>query len=649
MRNRIGVYICKCGENIAAYCNCKDIKEAVSNEEGVVLTKVTMFACADSSQKEMIKDIKENNLDGLVVASCSPKLHMFTFRHVAERAGLNPYNYTQANIREQVSWPHSNTPQEATDKAINVVKAAIAKTRNSEPLIPPSVSSDNVCLVVGAGIAGMRSAIELADMGTHVYLIEKDHYVGGRVSQWGSVFRTNQNGGELVEKLYNEIKKRKDITLFTSAELIEKSGTVGSFDVKVKIKPRFIKPQSSISDKTKFQENIKKAIDVCPEEIEDEFNFGLTKRKAIYNDHKGQFPNFPAIDGNICTFCKKCLDVCPEIDLCQKEEVLNLRVGAIVLGVGFDPYSPKHGEFGYKEIENVVTLPEFKRLVELSNGSLQYENKTIKNISYIYCVGSRQINGENKYCSRYCCTAAVHTSLELKKKYSYVNNFHFHRGMRTYGKQEPIYEEASKNGDLFFQSRDDELPSIEQKDGRIIVKVKDMLTLNREIEIDSDLVVLVTSMVPRKNESLIELLKVPSGKDKFFKEVHPKLKPVETVIDGVFLAGSCHAPKNISETVNSALAASVKAASLISKGEIILEPTLARIDENLCIGSGECIKACPFNAIFKVEHNGKIVSNINEAVCKGCGICLPVCPNNAIQLSGYTDAQIENMIDALAY
>jgi heterodisulfide reductase subunit A2 len=647
MSNRIGVYVCYCGENIGKYVDVEKVKDEIANEEGVALAKTTMFACADSSQKEMINDIKENNLDGLVVASCSPKLHLYTFRNVALRAGLNPYNYTQANIREQTSWAHSNTPKEATEKAISVVKAAIARTRFSDSLTPPTVPAENVALVIGAGIAGMRTAIELADTGTDVYLIEKNHFVGGRTSQWGQVFRTNQKGSELVKSLYEEISKRTNINLFTGTEMVSKSGSVGNFEIKLRIKPRYFKPQAMVQDKEEFKERIRKAIEICPEQTYDEFNFRLTKRKAIYINHEGEFPELPAIDDKVCTFCNKCIDICKGIDLNQKEEFVTIKAGAIILSVGFDPYTPKEGEFGYKSIDNVITLPEFRRLMEINkNGQLYYKDKKINNISYIYCVGARQLDGDNKYCSRYCCATTVHTSILAKSKFKNINNFHFHRGMRAYGKLEPLYQEASTNGDLFFQSKDDELPTIEVKDGKTIIKIKDMLTLNQELEIESDLVVLVTAMVPRKNGPLTDLLKVPVGKDKFFKEIHPKLKPVETIIDGVFLAGTCNFPRNIMETINSSLAASVKASALISKGHIELEPILAKINEKLCTGSGECIEVCPYNAIQKIGE--ETVPTINKAICKGCGMCLPVCPNNAIELIGYTDKQIESLIDDLA-
>lgn len=642
MRNRVGVYICYCGSNISDYVDCEKVREIIAEENDVVLAKTTMFACADSSQTEMINDIKEQKLDALVVASCSPKLHLNTFRNVAQRAGLNPYNYVQVNIREQCSWAHSDTPPQATKKATKLILAGIARAKHSEALNTLSIPSNNVALVVGAGIAGMRSAIELANMGTEVILIEREYFVGGRAAQWNELFTTNETGREVISRLYKTISETKNITLFTGATIESKSGSIGNFDIQIKIKPRHVKPDCKI-DWDKF----KKAVEICPVEFDDPFNFGLTKQKAIYKNFPSEFPEIPTIDVEHCTKCGKCVDICPDIDLDQKEEILTFNVGAVLLTTGASPYEPTKGEFGYQEIDNVITLQQLKRLIELRDKELTYHGKKIKNIAYIYCVGSRQTEGENKYCSRYCCTSTIHTAIILKEKYKGINNFHFTRGVRTYGKQEILYNKAARQGDVFLQSFDDSPTEVYQEKGATIVKINDVLTQDKELEVKADLVVLVTGMVPRKNDSVNNILKVPIGRDKFYNEIHPKLRPVETVIDGVLIAGACQAPLNITESVKSALSAGAKVNSLISKGEIELEPTLAKVDNTSCIWCDICAPVCPYNAISKTEYEGKIVAVVNEANCKGCGICLPVCPSNSIQLIGYTDIEMENMIAAL--
>ena len=642
MRNKIGVYICHCGSNIADYVDVEKLKDVVAKEQGVEIAKTTMFACADSTQKEIVQDIKEKNLDAIVVASCSPKLHLFTFRNIAIRAGLNPYNYIQVNIREQCSWAHSDTPKQATEKAISLVLAGIERAKHSEALTTLKISSVNTVAVVGAGVAGMRAAIELADMGTQVFIIEREYFIGGRSSQWNTLFTTNETGQEIVAKLYKKIITYNNITLFTGAEIVSKSGSVGDFDIKVKIKPRYIKPGCKL-DWAKYE----KAVEVCPVEFDDPFNFGLTKQKAIYKNYPSEFPEIPAIDYDKCNKCGECVKVYEDIDLNQKPETININAGAVLLTTGFDPYEPEKGEFGFDEIDNVITLQQFKRLIELNEKELIYRNKKIRNIAYIYCVGSRQIDGENKYCSRYCCTSAIHTAILVKNKYSDINNYHFNRGIRTYGKQEVLYTESSEIGDIFLQSFEDSPPVVEKQGEDTIVKINDILTCGKELEVVADLVVLVTGMVPRKINTIADILKVPIGRDKFFNEIHPKLRPVETVIDGVLIAGSCQAPLNITESVKSALSAASKANSLISKGEIELEPTLAKIDETICEWCDKCSEICPYNAIIKTRHDGKIIAVVNEASCKGCGMCLPVCHVNAIQLIGYTDIEIESMIEAL--
>ncbi len=648
MKSKIGVYICQCGSNISDYVDVEKVKEEIQKIDGVAIAKTTMFACADSIQKEIIEDIKENSLDSMVVASCSPKLHLYTFRNVAERAGLNPYNYVQANIREQVSWAHSDNPKGATEKALQIVKSAVSRVKHSSALSNPKISADNSALIVGAGIAGLRAAVELADMGTQVVLIEREHFIGGRTSQWSTLFTTNETGEQVITRLYKDIEKRSNIKLFTGAEIISNSGSVGDFNVKIRVKPRLIDPNCKIDADESFDEKLEKAIEACPVEVLDDFNFGITKRKAIFKNFKSEFPECPAIDVEHCNKCGECVKYCDAIDLDQKEEILDMNVGAIVLATGFDPYEPKKGEFGYNEIDNVITMQQFKRLIEISPKKLKYNGKEIHNIAYVYCVGSRQADGENKHCSRYCCTSAIHSAILAKEKYKNIQNFHFTRGVRTYGKQELLYNQASSQGDIFLQSYEDSPTEVTKQNTQTIVKINDILTSDKEIEVEADLVVLVTGMGPRKDNSVASILKVPIGRDKFFNEVHPKLKPVETVIDGVFISGACQAPFNITEAVKSSLSAASKANALLRDEEIELEPTTAIINNNLCTWCGKCLEICPFDALYQTDYNGKQIAAVNQAKCKGCGMCLPVCPENAIELAGYTDKEMESMIEAIA-
>lgn len=574
MKERIGVYICHCGGNISDYVDVEKVREAVQNDEGVVMAKTTVFACSDSNQTDMVNDIKEHNLDGVIVSSCSPKLHLTTFRNVTERGDLNKYTYVHANIREQVSWAHSDDKVGATEKAIQVVKAAIAKSRYAVPLYPNQFEAEKTIAVIGAGIAGLKAAISLSDKNSNVVLIEKERKVGGHTATWGSLFMTDERGDDLVNRIYSDLVQRENVFILTGSDVISSSGSIGKFNLKIRKRP--------------------------------------------------QATGDPV-------------------------EIMEINVGSIVVATGFEHYAPKEGEFEFERNEAVITLPKFKQLVDESSGKvLEYNGKAIKNIAYIYCVGSRQTEGENKYCSRYCCTSVIHTAIEAKKKFKDIQNIHLNRGIRTYGKQELLYAESLQMGDLYLQFDDDTAPEIRKEGKKTVVTVKDILSAGRELEMEVDLVVLVTGMVPRTDQSIGRMFKLPKGRDKFFNEVHMKLRPVETVIDGITIAGACQGPKNISESVNSALSAATKSFSYVSKGTLETEPIVAGVNQDVCTWCEKCTEACPFDAIVKQEVNGKGVATINASVCKGCGMCTPVCPVDAIDLIGYTSKEMKSMIEVLA-
>lgn len=577
MKKKLGVYICACGGNISDYVDIEKVREAVKDEDCLVLAKTTMFACGDTNQKDMEQDIKENDLSGIVVASCSPKLHLTTFRGVSERAGLNKYNYVHANIREQGSWAHSDNKVGATEKAINLVKAAIAKARLAESLEPIIIESKRSVAVIGAGVAGMKAAISLARMKDEVYLIEREARVGGHLSALERISPEGTDGRELLARLEKEIAAEPNITLLTNAEVTSTGGNIGDFKVDVTIKGS------------------------------------------------------------------------------QGEVVKQFVAGSILVATGFNSYTPAEGEFGYGNIKNVITLPDFKRLISEggkadTDGTMRlfYNNKEVQSIAYIYCVGSRQVKGENKYCSRYCCTAAIQSSLDVREKFPNVDNFHFTRGVRTYGKQELIYKESNDKGDVYIQFPDKKPPVVTEENGKVLVKAIDILSEKSESEVAADLLVLVTGMVPDSDTALGNLLKLPKGRDKFFNEIHPKLRPVETVIDGITIAGTCQGPKNVAESVNSALSAAAKSHSFVSLGELELEPIVAYVDNETCNWCTACSDVCPFSAVSMIDHNGKSVAAINKSNCKGCGMCLPVCPSDSIELISFTNKEMESMIDVLA-
>ncbi|MDD4632675.1 MAG: FAD-dependent oxidoreductase [Proteiniphilum sp.] len=644
MRQRIGVYICHCGGNISDYVDVEELSMMFHKEDGVVVSKDVMFACADSNQKAMVEDIQQYNLDAIVVASCSPKLHLHTFRAVAARAGLNPNNYVQVNIREQCSWPHSDRPREATVKAAGLIRAGINRVAYSEALDSIEIEVKKAVMVIGAGISGMKAAIDLARSGNEVYLVEKDFFLGGHIAQQEKLFMTGQSGREIVKRLYDEMKSYKNITVFTGATVSKVTGSLGSFNIEVKVKPRYINGKVD-------KQTVKRTMDDCQVTVRDAFNEGLTTRKAIYKNYPEALPDVPVVDMEALRdhpeFLEKHRAV---INPNEQEETIALLAGSVLVTTGFDHYEPKEGEFGYQNIPNVITLPQLNRLMELSPEKLVYKGKEIRSVAFIYCVGSRQKKGENKYCSRQCCTSTIYTALQLKEKYGKIQNYHLYRDIRTYGKQEILYDRASKQGDLFFKYEEKELPTVEMNGNAITLKVKDYLTNKKELEITPDLVVLVTGMVARADAPHIsELFKIPIGNDKFFNEIHPKLKPVETVIKGVYIGGTCQGPKNVSEAVQSSLAGASKITALLKSGTVMGDPVVARIDADVCTWCGKCAEVCDYTAIREtITKAGKHIAGVNRSVCTGCGICAPVCPVNAIEVAKYTDHEIEAMIDGFA-
>ena len=567
---RIGVYVCHCGGNISDYVDVEKVIEDISDGGDVVVSRTTMFACSEASQQDIEADIRANDLDGLVVASCSPKLHTYTFRGVAQRAGLNPYEYTQVNIREQCSWVHTDDREGATAKATALVKAGIGRTRNTVPLEPMIVDTIPHTLVIGGGIAGLRAAVGLADIGLRVTLVERELALGGAVKTLGAMYPHNRDGATLIAGLLAEVKRRSAITVLTGAEVVGKAGSFGNYRVTVRV-------------------------------------------------------------GG------------------EGAGTIEVAVGSIIVATGFDSYTPEDGELGFG-LDGVVTLPQFKKLVDAAKGPLGWNGRPVRGVAYVYCVGSRNTAGcANAYCSRFCCASTVQTAVQVAGIDPSVRQFHLYRDMRTYGKFEPLYTEARDAGSVFLKFDNDEPPTVASAPGGgLTVTVRDLLTERAELAIPVDLVVLVTGMVPRENQPLIDVLKIPKGADGFFNEIHPKLRPVETVVDGVLIAGASQGPKTSSESVIQALAAVTQSAAILKKGFTELDPLVAIVEPETCTACGDCLTACPYDAISMNEEGDRHFAVIGAMTCKGCGGCVPVCPENAIDLLGYTDAEITDMITSLA-
>jgi heterodisulfide reductase subunit A len=580
---RLGVYVCHCGGNISDYVDVASVVGQIGGDDGVVVAREAMFTCSEATQQEIAEDIRSQNLDGLVVASCSPKLHTVTFREVAKRAGLNPYQYTQVNVREQCSWAHTDDKAGATDKATRLVRAGINRTARTSPLEPAVVTTVPAGLVIGGGVAGLRAALGLADVGLHVYLVERQARLGGWVARLGTMYPHDRKGPDIVDELLQRIRSRPTITVLTEAEVVNKSGSFGNYEVHIRV----------------GRDN-------------------------------------PAL--------------------------LPVTVGSIIVATGAETYRPRMDEFGHG-LSSVTTLPEFLRYINDSDGPPTWNGAPIGSIAYIYCVGSRtQPTDEepphrpNPDCSRYCCTATIHAALQVAERTEKqpIRQYHLYRDIRTYGKYELLYTRSRQSGSVFLRTPDNEPPSVTRNTttGQLTVTTQDQLAGGKEVSLDVDLVVLVTAMTPRQNDELIGLLKLPVGEDGFLHEIHPKLRPIETVVDGVVLAGACQAPKNSSEAIASGLAAVTQSASILKRGTAELEPMVATVDPETCTWCDACVEICPYDAISQITTDGpdgsaRMVAQIDPTGCKGCGGCIPACPDNAIDLHGYTDAQVMSMIDGM--
>ena len=567
---KVGVYVCHCGGNISDYVDVERVAADALGQEAVVVARSPMFACSEAGQQEMLEDIEKFGLDGLVVASCSPKLHTYTFRGVAARGGINPFEYTQVNVREQCSWAHTDDPAAATATATGLVHAGIARTRLTTPLVPLVVETTPRTLVIGGGVAGLRAAIGLADIGLEVVLVERELTLGGWVAGFGEMYPHGRNGRELIDSLVAEVKRRQRITVLTGAAVVGKAGSFGNYVVQVRI-------------------------------------------------------------GD------------------PGAEAISVVVGSIVVTTGFDTYEPSAGEYGYG-MDGVVTLAEFKTMLDDAAGSLTHKGRPVRSVAYVYCVGNRQPAGEggNEYCSRYCCTAAIHASILASRLDASIRQFHLYRDIRSYGKYETLYTESRDLGSAYLKFPDGEPPAVEARSGGgLTVTVRDLLTGGEELALPVDLVVLVTGMVPRENADLTSTLKLPIGTDGFYNEIHPKLRPVETVVDGVLIAGASQGPKSSAESVASGLAAVTQSAAVLRKGFTELSPLVAEVYADACTACGECLTTCPYDAIATTTIDGRTVATISEATCKGCGGCVPVCPEDAIDLRGYTDAQVRAQIETL--
>ncbi len=654
---KIGVYTCYCGGNISDVVNCEGVAEQLAKFPNVVVSRTNMAMCSDAGQSMIEEDIKEKGINRVVIGACAPSLHEQTFRGTVARAGLNPYLYYHVGLREQDSWVHKCDCEGASMKAVRLMATGLAKARLLDPLAPIKLSAEKHAMVIGGGVAGLKASLDIARRGLKVTLIEKSPFLGGRVAQLDTLFPTNENARDTVHKLIDMVGSHPNILIYTQAQVTDISGYVGEYHVQV-----------SQSSRGVNDTNAEKIMEACQQMVPDEFNYSLTERKVIYRAYPGCFPHTPAVDWD--HYDGKPINVGgEEIILKNKPISIPLHVGAIVVATGFDPYQPRIGEYGFGKIPEVVTLPALIRhLALLEEGQeLVWNGHKVRDIAVVHCVGSREIDGihepqvdgkVNDYCSRVCCTATLHMVNSIKERFPELNIYDLYEDIRTYGRgHEPYYMEALENMVRFLRFHGDDRPSVKEAEPGdthpVLVEIRDHLTRGDEIEIPVDLVVLAVGIKPRDIDDLVKMLKISRGNDRFLAEVHPKLRPVETAVPGIILAGTAQGPMTVQESCAAASAAAAKVSTLLSAGQVELEPFVAQVDLEKCTGAGECVTVCGYEdaiAVKEIDYNGKSVKRavVTPANCTGCGCCVSACPNQAIQVAGWTIPQYDAMLDAIA-
>jgi heterodisulfide reductase subunit A len=611
---KVGVYICHCGGNISDHVDVQKLADGVRGCPGVKVARTNMFMCSDPGQELIQEDIKSGKIDRVVVASCAPSLHETTFRGAIKRAEMSPYLYEHANIREQVSWVHDG--EKATRKATALVSAAVAKAKNLEALEPIRVDAKNHATVIGAGVAGLRAALDLAQRGIAVALLEKSPFLGGQMANLQNLVPTGESAEDVIRELAGAVCAEPLIQVHTCSEVTHFEGYIGNFSL---------------------------TVTSCPPQ-----NDEIPKNAQIgsYLPFAGFYPA-PAP---------------------QEVQKTVLSTGVVVLATGFRTYVPQKGEYGFGDLPAVITLPDLIREMADSDpdgGAFHLHGRPIRRMAFVHCVGSRQIPGIhepdaegnlNEYCSRTCCSATLQAAIDIRERFPQTHVFEYYRDIRTYGRgQEDIYDQASAGNVTFFRFEADAPPMVEKADSSeypLQVTVKDTLTFGETLTAEVDLVVLAVGMQPNRISELVEMMKLPVGADRFLQEVHPKLRPVEMAVTGILLAGTCQAPMDVGEACSGAQAAAVKAAALLSKGYVELDPYVAAVDLERCDGTGRCVEVCPEEAVHlkQVQIAGETVNRaeINPALCTGCGICVAECPQNAIDVKGWTLKQYEEMVDVIA-
>jgi len=639
---RVGVYVCHCGINIGGVVDIPAVAEYAKTLPNVVLAKDYKYYCSDPGQQAIQDDIKEHNLNRIVMAACSPRLHEPTFRRCVREAGLNQFLFEFANIREHNSWVHMGEPEEATEKAKDLTRMAIAKARLLEPLEASTVDVDNKAMVIGGGVAGIQAALDLADMGFQTYMVEKQPTIGGRMGQLDKTFPTLDCSMCILAPKMVDVGKHDNIELMTYAEVREVDGYIGNFKVKVEKKPRYIIEDLCVGCGS--------CVEVCPIEMPNYFDEGIGMVKAAYIPFPQAVPLCATIDHDYCIECNLCDQICERgaVKHDQESEFVELNVGTIIVATGYDPYDPTEKlEYGYGVHTNVITAMEVERMI---NASGPTEGKVLKpsdmekpkRVAFIHCVGSRDEQIGKPYCSRVCCMYSMKNAQLIKDKMPDAEVTLYYMDIRAFGKGfEEFYKRSQeKYGIKFVRGRPAEV--LENDDLTLTVRGEDTL-LNKVTEYDYDMVILSIGLVPPEGaEELRQTIGLSKSSDGFLMEAHPKLRPVDTLTDGVYLAGVSQGPKDIPDAVAQGSGAASRAAIPMVKGQVEIEPIVATTDADVCGACEVCLELCPYGAIA-IEDD---IAAINVALCKGCGTCVGACPSGAMDQQHFKTAQLMAQIEA---
>jgi heterodisulfide reductase subunit A len=654
-QEKIGVYVCHCGSNIAGTVDVEDVAVWAGDEladEGVVVSRDYKFMCSSLGQELIERDIEQEGLTRVVVAACSPHLHESTFRNACDRAGLNPYLCELVSIREQVSWVHTDKGM-ATQKAKAVLAGGIERVIENEPLEPLHVPIHDETLVVGGGIAGIQAAIEIADAGKKVYLVERDPSIGGHMAQFDKTFPTLDCAACILTPKMFTAGNHPHIELMTWSEVERVDGYVGNFTVTVKQKPRYVDTELCTGCGICWEKCPKKVVD-------DVFEAGLGYRKAVYTPFEQAVPKYPVIDTENCTYfrngkCRACERLCPTdaIKFDQEEQYRTLTVGNIILATGFDLFDARRiPQYGYGRLANVFTSIEFERMCNAAgptNGDIVLRDgvSVPESVAIIHCVGSRDRN-YNNYCSAICCMSSLKFA-HLVKERTGATVYNFYIDMRTTAKAyDEFYQKILEENVLMVRGRVAEVTDAARlpgEEGKLIVQAEDTL-VGRQRRVPVDMVILAAGLEPRADaKETAHKFGLSCSSDGWMIEKHPKLDPISTMTEGIFIAGAVQGPKDIPSSVAQGAAAAARVLSRISVGEIELEPVRATVDAHKCSGCRICNDLCPFNAIL--FHEELMVTEINHALCQGCGTCVAACPAGAISGTGFSNEQIMSQIEGL--